>query len=77
MCSDYDFRQPLSIDHAHSTRHCEWCGKPAVYQLTAMGGVHHNEEGFFCQACSEEFVRVVADSLDREITTEVPLSSAV
>jgi hypothetical protein len=49
MCGHDDFRQPVSIDHAPPTRHCEWCGKPAVYQLTALGGVHHNEAGFFAR----------------------------
>lgn len=67
-----DFRQPVSIDNAPPSRCCEWCGKPAVYQLTAQGGLHHNETGCFCQECSENFIRAIADSLDRVSTTDVP-----
>jgi len=56
-------RRPVSVDLAPEGRFCAWCGKPAVRQLTVMGGTRHNEGGFFCQACAEEFVRTVADSL--------------
>lgn len=67
-----DFRQPVSIDTAPKSRHCEWCGEPAVYQLTALGGSRHNEGGCFCQICGEAFVQAIADTLDRVITAEVP-----
>ena len=60
-----DFRNPVSIDDAPAGSHCEWCGKPAIYQLIATGGKFHNEEGRFCAKCGEEFVRTVADSLNR------------
>lgn len=66
----YDFRQPVSLDDVPPGRSCEWCGKPAIYQLTVLGGIHHNEEGFFCQACGEEFARTVADSLSRVIAAD-------
>lgn len=69
----YDFRQPVSIDNAPRGRVCEWCGKPAVYQLTALGGKHHNEEGLFCQACGEQFARTIADSLSRVVTAETTI----
>jgi hypothetical protein len=69
---NHDFRQPVSLDDAPPSSRCEWCGKPAVYQLTALGGLHHNQAGCFCQACSEEFTRTVADSLSRVITADVP-----
>ena len=65
---EYDFRQPVSIDAAPAGKICEWCGKPAVHQLTAQGGIRHNEGGFFCAQCSATFVRAVASSLSREVT---------
>lgn len=73
---DLDFRQPVSIDTAPKAHCCEWCGQPAVYQLTALGGLHHNEAGCFCQACGEAFVRAVAETLNRVITAEVSPSQA-
>lgn len=69
-----DFRQPVAIDNAPTGHLCEWCRKPAVYQLTELGGKHHNEEGFFCQACGEQFARTVADSLSRVITADTTVS---
>ena len=71
----YDFRQPVSLDDVPPGRLCEWCGKPAIYQLTALGGIHHNEEGLFCQTCGEQFARAVADSLSRVITAEITTCS--
>ncbi len=68
------FRKPISIDLAPAERACEWCGKPAVYQLTALGGMHRNESGFFCGPCSEAFVRAVASSLYREVRGEVTVT---
>ena len=65
--NDYDFRQPVTIDVAPAGEICEWCGKPAVHQLTALGGMHHNEGGFFCCQCSQAFVRAVASSVSREL----------
>ncbi len=74
---DYAFRLPISVDYAPEGHLCAWCGKPAVHQLTAIGGINHNEGGFFCQACSEEFARAVADSLSRVITVDTPASISV
>ncbi len=68
--NDFDFRQPVTIDVAPAGEICEWCGKPAVHQLTALGGKHHNEGGFFCRQCGEAFVRAIASSVSRELTTE-------
>jgi hypothetical protein len=65
-----EFRQPISVDQAPTGSLCEWCGKPAVQQLTALGGRSHNDGGFFCRSCGEEFARTVADSLSRVITAE-------
>jgi hypothetical protein len=65
-----EFRQPLSIDAAPQGSICEWCGKPAEHQLTALGGKFHNESGLLCSTCGEAFVRAVASSLLREVTAE-------
>jgi hypothetical protein len=65
-----EFRSPVAVDAAPAGSHCEWCGKPAIYQLMVIGGKHHNEAGRFCQKCGEEFVRAVAESLSRVLTAE-------
>jgi hypothetical protein len=67
---DNEFRQPVSVDDAPAGSVCEWCGKPAVRQLIAQGGAHHNEGGFFCEQCSEAFVRTVASSMSREVKAD-------
>ena len=65
-----EFRQPLSIDEAPKGSICEWCGKPAEHQFTALGGKFHNESGLLCNACGDEFVRAVASSICRVVTPE-------
>lgn len=65
-----EFRRPVCIDIAPPGSVCEWCGKPAVYQLTAIGGRHHNEQGFFCSTCSVQYTCTMADSLNRVVTQE-------
>jgi hypothetical protein len=72
-----EFRQPISVDFAPEESLCEWCGKPAVLQLIAVGGRHHNEMGYFCQACGEAFTRAVADSLSRAVTAEVTVQTVM
>jgi hypothetical protein len=62
-----EFRQPLSLDSAPRGSVCEWCGQPAVLQIT----VASEEPEYFCRLCGEEFTRAVADSLDRTITEGV------
>ena len=59
--SNNEFSQTVSVDFAPQGSLCEWCGKPAVQQLTAIGGKYHNEGGFFCFACGEEFTRTVSN----------------
>ena len=71
------FRQPVSLDVAPRGHLCEWCGKPAVHQLTTPGGTYHSEGGFFCQRCCEEFVRTNAESLIRVITADVHAATLV
>ena len=56
--SNQTFRRPISVDRAPQGHRCDWCNKLAVQQLTAIGGVHHNQAGFFCEACGEEFTHV-------------------
>lgn len=68
--SENEFRQPVSIDFAPRGSVCEWCGKPATQQLTAIGGKSHNEGGYFCDTCAAEFVRTVAESINRVPTPE-------
>jgi hypothetical protein len=57
-----EFRSPVSVDSAPRGSHCEWCGKPAEVQLTAIGGTSHNESGLFCRSCGEDFSRVVMNA---------------
>jgi len=61
-----EFRRPFSIDFAPRGSLCEWCGKPAEQQLTAIGGIFHNESGLFCRPCGEQFSLVVINSLSKE-----------
>ena len=68
-----EFRQPLSLDSAPRGSVCEWCGQPAVLQIT----VASEEPAYFCRLCGEEFARVVADSLDRTITEGVDMYGRV
>jgi hypothetical protein len=58
-----EFSQPISVDFAPHFSLCEWCGKPAEEQITAIGGAYHNKGGFFCHACGELFTHAVANSL--------------
>ena len=62
---DNEFGQSVSLDFAPEGSICEWCGKPAVEQLTVIGGIRHNEGGYFCHACGEEFIQTVADPKSR------------
>lgn len=64
---DNEFRSPVSVDDAPAGSSCEWCGKPAIFQLMAIGGKHHNKEGRFCRQCGDEFILAVVDSLSRVI----------
>jgi hypothetical protein len=65
-----EFRQPVSIDFAPAGSICKWCGKPAVHALTVVGGSEHNDSGYFCGSCSNEFIRAVACDLFRDVTAE-------
>lgn len=58
-----EFRRPVSVDSVPRGSLCEWCGKAAEKQLTAIGGTYHNESGVFCRDCGEQFSQAVFNSL--------------
>ena len=58
-----EFRRPVSADFAPRGSVCEWCGKPAEKQLTAIGGRYHNESGLFCRPCGTQFEAAVINAL--------------
>jgi hypothetical protein len=65
-----EFTRPVSVDFAPRGSLCEWCGKPAERQLTAVGGRFHNETGVFCRSCGEKFSQNVANA---SITAVTPI----
>lgn len=69
-----EFRQPVAVDTAPRGSACEWCGKPAEVQLTAIGGIAHNDSGVFCRSCGESFKRAVSASALRS-ASEVSLQA--
>ena len=69
-----EFRQPVSIDFAPAGSVCEWCGKPAVQALIVLGGRGHNDSGYFCSGCGQEFIRAVASDLHRAVPAETSAS---
>jgi hypothetical protein len=71
-----EFGQSVSMDFAPEGSVCAWCGKPAVEQLTAIGGKRHNEGGYFCHACGEQFIRDVADPKSRVVSPEASAERA-
>jgi hypothetical protein len=67
---DREFRRPVCIDDAPQGKACAWCGKAAVYQLTAIGRRGNNEEGYYCGECAGRYVGALADLLTRVVTAE-------
>ena len=67
---DNEFGQSVTMDFAPEGSVCEWCSKPAVEQLTVIGGKRHNEGGYFCHACGEKFIHTVADPKSRVASLE-------
>ena len=63
LCT-YEFCRPFSCDGAPDGHRCEWCGEPAESHVTAIGGTHHNQGGFFCGSCSETFCAIIANALE-------------
>jgi hypothetical protein len=74
--SNDEFRKPVSVDSAPRGSLCEWCGKPAVVQLTAIGGNAHNEGGLFCRSCGEEFARAVSNIDGMAAATDANVQSS-
>jgi len=68
--SNNEFRRPVSVDYAPRGSVCEWCGKPAERQLTAIGGSYHNESGLFCGPCGDDFTRAVINAVTTTKTIE-------
>lgn len=74
--SKNEFLRPISVDSAPRGSLCEWCGKPAEQQLTAIGGISHNEGGLFCRSCGEEFsLAVIANSVPKIAATDTSMHS--
>ncbi len=65
-----EFRRPVCIDSAPQGKTCEWCGRPAIYQITVTGGIAHNDEGYYCSECARRYIVAVADVLNRIVTAE-------
>ncbi len=70
-----EFRSPVSTDSAPRGSRCEWCGKPAEVQLTAIGGSAHNESGLFCRSCGEDFSRAVINASNQSRTAQAQLQA--
>ena len=70
--SNNEFSQKVAIDFVPRGSICEWCGGPAVQQLTSIGGRFHNTNGFFCQACGELFTHLVSRPADDASEQEQP-----
>lgn len=60
--AENEFRRSVSTDSAPRGSRCEWCGKPAVVQLTAIGGFSHNDSGLFCRDCGDKFAHTIAQA---------------
>ena len=67
--STNEFLRPISVDSAPRGSRCEWCGNPAEKQLTAIGGISHNEGGLFCRPCGEQFSLAVIANAARHVAS--------
>jgi hypothetical protein len=73
LMASNEFRRSVSVDFAPQGRTCEWCGKPAERQLTAIGGISHNQHGIFCRSCGDQFLRVVTHTPVTTLSSATPL----
>lgn len=62
-----EFSNPVAVDFAPVGSSCHWCGKPAEYELTAIGGAFHNMSALFCRSCGREFIKAITGSYDQRI----------
>jgi len=60
--AENEFRRSVSTDTAPRGGLCEWCGKPAAFRLTAIGGPAHNDSGLFCRECGDTFGKTGAQA---------------
>ena len=67
--AEHEFRRSVSTDSVPHGSQCEWCDKPAVFHLTAIGGSSHNDNGRFCRECGEKFSLAVVRSAAAARTT--------
>lgn len=68
------FCRTVSFDHVPQGSQCERCGNPAVFRLTAIGGLAHNNSGMFCLDCGTTFVKLLAQTFEADA---VDLSAGV
>ncbi len=61
LCT-HEFCRPFSRDGAPGGHRCEWCGELAESHVTAIGGTHHNQDGFFCRSCSMTFCAIIVNA---------------
>jgi len=73
--SENEFRRPISVDGVPRGSLCEWCRKPAEVQLTAIGGLSHNDSGLFCRSCGEEFTRAVINIASMTSSADATMQS--
>ena len=66
---EHEFCRTVSFDNAPQDSRCERCGKPAVFRLTAIGGMAHNNSGVFCLACGSTFVKLLAQTFEADTAT--------
>jgi len=62
-----EFNSPISVDFVPHGCVCGWCGQPAERQLTAIGGLYHNQSGVFCCSCGEHFSEIVINSAQTSV----------
>ena len=63
---EHEFCRSVSFDNAPQGSRCERCGKPAVFRLTAIGGMAHIDSGVFCLACGSTFVKLLAQTFEAD-----------
>jgi hypothetical protein len=65
-----EFWRQISVDFAPQGSVCSCCGKPAERQITAIGGLFHNQRGLFCRSCGDQFSQHMHITRTPATTTE-------